>query len=76
MPIAGRKQAIDWSRNAWKALRYTLIRGELAGSGDLGIALGRYDGITGSGKEHGTWVRVWKRDSSQRWRIVFETSKK
>ena len=28
-----------------------------------------------AGAQHGTWVRVWKRDVTDRWRIVFETSK-
>jgi hypothetical protein len=25
--------------------------------------------------DHGTFIRVWKRDVTGRWRIVFETSK-
>jgi ketosteroid isomerase-like protein len=72
MPLVGRDQAVDWANGAWPAVRYTVIRTEVAGSGDLAITLGGYD----AGAEHGTWVRAWKRDVTGRWRIVFETSKK
>lgn len=72
MPCVGRDAAIDWARAAWPTVRYTVIRTEVAGSGDLGITLGGYDATPA---EHGTWVRVWKRTHAGEWRIVFETSK-
>jgi hypothetical protein len=75
MPIPDRERAIEWSRH-WKRLRYSPVRSELAGSGDLAVTLGAYEGFTGGGKEHGIWVRVWQRNSGGRWQIVFETSKK
>jgi ketosteroid isomerase-like protein len=75
MPIAGRDFVRQWVASAWSTMRYTLLRTERAASGDLGIALGGYDGTSTSGPQHGTWVRVWHRDVTNRWRIVFETSK-
>ena len=72
MPLVGRDQAVEWAATALASVHYTVIRTEVAGSGDLGITLGGYD----AGPEHGTWVRAWKRDVTGRWRIVFETSKK
>jgi ketosteroid isomerase-like protein len=76
MPFVGREAAIAGMTAEWKTVRYTLIRTDAAASGDLGVTLGGYDATTGSGPEHGTWVRVWKRDVTGRWRIVFETNKK
>jgi hypothetical protein len=72
MPFVGRDDAIAWAQAAWKAVRYTSIRTEVAGSDDLGVTLGGYDATPA---EHGTWVRVWKRNHAGEWRIVFETSK-
>jgi ketosteroid isomerase-like protein len=68
MPFVGREAAIAGMTAEWKTVA--------AASGDLGVTLGGYDATTGSGPEHGTWVRVWKRDVTGRWRIVFETNKK
>jgi ketosteroid isomerase-like protein len=76
MPLVGRDAAATWAASAWTTVRYTAARTEAAGSGDLGVTLGGYDATTTRGPEHGTWVRVWKRDVTGRWRVVFETSKK
>ena len=75
MPIAGRELVQQWAASAWSTVRYAVVRAERAASGDLGIALGGYDATSTSGAQHGTWVRVWHRDVTNRWRIVFETSK-
>lgn len=70
MPVVSRDLAA--APPEWLSVRYTVIATELAGSGDLGVTLGGYDATPA---EHGTWVRVWKRDTAGRWRIVFETTK-
>ena len=75
MPIDTRDAAVPWARAAWTTVRYTSLRTERAASGDLGVTLGGYDATSSSGPQHGTWVRVWHRDVTNRWRIVFETSK-
>lgn len=75
MPIVGRTAMVDWASGAWRDVRFTLVLHELANSSDLGVAIGGYDVTTSTGPEHGTYIRVWKRDITGRWRIVFETSK-
>jgi hypothetical protein len=74
MPIVGREAAVAWAGTTWTSVRFTVARAERSGSGDLGVAMGGYDATTAAGPEHGTWVRVWKRDVTDHWRIVFETS--
>jgi len=76
MPFVGREAVIAGIAAEWQTVRYTVVRTEAAASGDLAVTLGGYDATSASGPEHGTWVRVWKRDVTGRWRIVFETSKK
>jgi hypothetical protein len=84
MPIVGRDRVAGWAAGAWQRTRYVTIRTEIAGSNDLGVALGGYEATiktpapatTSAGAaEIGTWVRVWKRDLGGRWRIIFETTK-
>jgi ketosteroid isomerase-like protein len=85
MPLVGRDAALEWADQTWTDVTFTLLRMEVAASGDLGVALGGYDataiadgrggGAGGAVREHGTWVRVWKRDVAGYWRVVFETSK-
>jgi len=76
MPLVGRDAAVAWVEGAWATVRHTVIRTEIAASGDLAVVIGGYDATTKAAPEHGTFVRMWKRDPSGRWRIVFETSKK
>jgi hypothetical protein len=72
MPFVGRDAAIEGAQAAWQSVRYTVIKTEVAGSDDLGVALGGYDAAPA---QHGIWIRVWKRNHAGEWRIVFETSK-
>lgn len=74
MPIVGRDGIAAWSAEAWTSVRYSPMRSIVAGSNDLAVVVGGYAATAPEGPEHGTWVRVWKRDGGGRWRIVFETS--
>jgi ketosteroid isomerase-like protein len=76
MPFVGREAVIAGMADEWKTVRYTTVKAESASSGDLAVTLGGYDATTATSSEHGTWVRVWKRDVTGQWRIVFETSRK
>jgi len=49
----------------------TVIHQEAAASGDLAVTIGGFSDV--SRNVAGTWVRVWKRDVTGRWRIVFQT---
>ncbi len=76
MPLVGRDAAAAWAHDAWRSVQYGSLTGTVAGSDDLAVVAGTYTATTGSGPETGSWVRVWKRDVTTRWRIVFETSHK
>lgn len=75
MPIVGRDAVVAWAAGAWSSVTFTTIAESVAGSNDLGVAIGGYEAASGAGPERGMWVRVWRRDVTGRWRIVFETSR-
>jgi hypothetical protein len=74
MPLVGRAAAAAWAQGAWRTVRYDVLQSAVAPSDDLAVVIGDYHATTSAGAETGSWVRVWKRDVSGRWRIVFETS--
>lgn len=75
MPLVGRRAITDWASAVWRDPRFTMTEHLIAASGDLGVVIGGYDVTTATGPEHGMYVRVWKRDVTGGWRIVFETSR-
>ena len=80
MPIVGRDAAAAAASATWRSVRYTVIHTEASASGDLAVTVGGYDGTSAGSPtpaivDTGTWLRVWKRDVTGRWRIVFESSK-
>lgn len=68
-PITGRGPVLASPASGALADRFGDASVDVAGSGDLGVAWGRYDGGPG------TWVRVWHRDVGGRWRIVVQMDK-
>jgi ketosteroid isomerase-like protein len=74
MPLVGRGAAVGWARAAWRSVRYDVLQSADAPSDDLAVVIGEYHATANAGAETGSWVRVWKRDGTGRWRIVFETS--
>ena len=75
MPIVGKDAVVDFAARDRQTIKFSLLKLEQASSDDLGFALGGYDAMTSAGAQHGTWIRVWRRDVTRRWRIVFETTK-
>lgn len=69
MPIVGR-EAVTASAVNQPRVPCTVLHTELAASGDLAIVIG---GCERAGKPHASYVRVWKRHVTGRWRIVFQT---
>jgi ketosteroid isomerase-like protein len=69
MPLVGREAVITWATSQ-PLVACTPVHTEAAGSGDLAIVIG---GCENSGKTRGSYVRVWKRHVTGRWRIVFQT---
>jgi ketosteroid isomerase-like protein len=74
MPLVGREAAVVWARAAWRTMRYDVLQSALTASDDLAVVIGDYHATSSAGAESGSWVRVWKRDITGHWRIVFETS--
>lgn len=70
MPLVGRDDIVRWSRGR-AAPAHTVLRTEAAASGDLAIVVGAIE--TADKSKPGSFVRVWKRDVTGRWRIVFQT---
>ena len=70
MPFVGR-DAVIAAAAAQPRVACTAIHTEAAASGDLAVVIG---GCETAGKTRGSYVRVWKRDVTSRWRIVFETA--
>jgi len=78
MPFVGRDAVTGWAAADRQSVRETTIKIERAASDDLAVALGGYDATLvnpAGAADHGTFIRVWKRDVTGRWRIVFETNK-
>jgi ketosteroid isomerase-like protein len=69
MPIVGREAVTAWAATQPRIV-CTAVHTEVAGSGDLAIVIG---GCESAGKTRGSYVRVWKRHVTGRWRIVFQT---
>jgi ketosteroid isomerase-like protein len=81
MPVEGREKLHD--RLAARpdttfTLTWEPLRGQVAGSGDMGFTYGTYtlryspkpqDTLT----ERGTYVTVWKKDSLDRWRMALDS---
>ena len=72
MPLVGREDVVAWAA-ARGDVSYSVVRVETAGSADLAITIGAYEATTPKGRERGSWVRAWKKDTGGRWRIVFQT---
>lgn len=69
MPLVGRDAVVDWA--ASQPVRTCVpIRTESAASGDLAVVIGA---CNVSPTVRGSVVRVWKRSTGGRWRIVFQT---
>ncbi len=69
MPLVGREAVIAWASNQPR-VACTVVHAEQAGSGDLAVIIG---GCESTGKSRASYVRVWKRHITGRWRIVFQT---
>jgi ketosteroid isomerase-like protein len=70
MPIVGRDAIVEWMRAHRSTSACRVLQTESAASGDLAIAIGA---CTPSKGKPASYVRVWKRDVTGKWRIVFQT---
>jgi|SRR6185503_7449059 len=70
MPFVGREAVVAAVASQPARAACSPVHTESAPSGDLAVVIGS---CQTSGKTHGSYVRVWKRDVTARWRIVFQT---
>jgi ketosteroid isomerase-like protein len=73
MPIIGEGALRSWHGQQKMSMTGEPIKVEVASSGDLGYAYGRYE-LGGSKPEKGSYARVWARDPQGRWRVVMDVT--
>jgi ketosteroid isomerase-like protein len=73
LPYIGMKAASEALAKAPQQITWQLIGGDVAHAGDLGYTHGTFDvqNDTNVVKEHGSYVRIWKRENGA-WRIVMD----
>jgi ketosteroid isomerase-like protein len=71
MPVVGKDAVRAWLAEQTMTLGGEPIRVDVARSGDLGYAYGRYQ-LGGPHPQSGYYARVWKRDANRQWRIVMD----
>ena len=70
MPVVGREAIVEWLRAHPSTSACRVLQTESAASGDLAVVIGACAPAKGKPT---SYVRVWKRDVTGKWRIVFQT---
>src|SRR5213082_10149 len=74
-PVVGKRAALAALATNRGILTWQSAMSAIARSGDLGYTYGAYD-LKASGSdqkpEHGNYVRVWKRQTNGRWKVVID----
>lgn len=77
LPIIGRDSVEGYLKNHFQPRRWKPIASDVAESGDLGFVYGRYEShsseVTSEVAREGYYVRVWRKNTQNRWVIVFDT---
>ena len=71
MPVVGKAALRIWFAGQTMTLTGEPIKADVARSGELGYAYGRYE-LGGVQPEKGYYARAWKRDQHGKWRIVMD----
>ncbi|HKR01324.1 MAG TPA: nuclear transport factor 2 family protein [Pyrinomonadaceae bacterium] len=73
-PVVGREAARSALNAKPGALTWQPTKAEVARSGDLGYVYGTYEFKSDDGKtsEKGNYVRIWKRQAGNSWKIVLD----
>lgn len=72
-PLLGRDAALASPAVAMAFTAWTAERVEVARSGDLGYAIGRYADTAAPGEARGYFLRVWRREGSL-WRLALDVT--
>jgi ketosteroid isomerase-like protein len=73
MPVTGKSDLRMWISKQTMAISGGPIKTDVAQSGDFGYSYGQYE-LKGEKIEKGYYARVWKRDATGDWRIVFDVT--
>jgi ketosteroid isomerase-like protein len=69
LPFIGREAAEAQLAKTTGQVKWTLVGGDVSQAGDLGYTHGTYE----AANEHGSYVRIWKKENGQ-WRIVMDVT--
>lgn len=75
MPLVGKDSILAYFHPLKTVVTIDPIKAEIARSGDLGYTYGSYtlrEQDSTVATEKGYYVRVWKRESDSKWRVVFD----
>jgi ketosteroid isomerase-like protein len=69
LPFIGREASEAQLAKTTGQVKWTLVGGDVSQAGDLGYTHGTYE----AANEHGSYVRIWKKENGQ-WRIVMDVT--
>jgi len=74
MPIVGKNKIEDLfqSDDSKTVFTWSPLHAEVAKSGDLGYTYGTYEILEGESIKKGTYVSIWKKDTSGEWKFVLD----
>jgi ketosteroid isomerase-like protein len=74
MPVIGKDALKQWVANQLGSFKLNWTKADLSESDDFGYSHGSYEIEKKSEIDKGYYVRVWKRDAKNNWRIVFDVA--
>ena len=78
MPVVGKNKIGDLfqSDDSKTVFTWNPLYAEVAKSGDLGYTYGIYEILEGESRQKGTYVSVWKKDTTGEWKFVLDSGNK
>jgi ketosteroid isomerase-like protein len=78
MPVVGKNKIGDLfkSDDSKTVFTWNPLYAEVAKSGDLGYTYGTYEILEGESRQKGTYVSVWKKDTTWEWKFVLDSGNK
>ncbi|MFC1760151.1 YybH family protein [Candidatus Neomarinimicrobiota bacterium] len=75
MPVVGKNKIGDLfqSDDSKTVFTWNPLYAEVAKSGDLGYTYGIYEILEGESRQKGTYVSVWKKDTTGEWKFVLDS---
>ena len=75
MPVVGKNkiQALFQSDDSKLVFTWNPLHADVAKSGDLGYTYGTYEILEGASIQKGTYVSIWKKDATGKWKFVLDS---